>query len=423
MLGAVALVSTACGGGGSAEPIPNTASSTSTTASTGTTEPEAALPEADPPATAPADTSPPESTVPDTAAGDPSVPAAFDAPPSVVAWGTGGLPEGTAQAVHESGAIASTTVVVGGSLGLVSSAAADGASVDQTAEGRAIPLDTLAYDPASYRPFVSDATADALSALGPDEALLGATSAELRRVGIGGTLAVDSGRTLTVKGEVPDAEVAGAEVLISPGTAADLGIAVPRFLLALPAGSLDDAADAVRSAGADGPGLQVRTSEQTDWLRHADAVAPQALIKRDFGEFAVGAASGREVTTDQAWVAANIVTETVPLLGEVRCHRRVIEPLRRALEAVESSGVEDAVNPGAFAGCFNARGISPGSALSRHSWGIALDLNVTGDPRGRDVSFASELVDAMRKEGFRSGADWLVPDPAHFEFYPDPTPD
>ncbi|MEZ5373891.1 MAG: hypothetical protein R2704_14430 [Microthrixaceae bacterium] len=216
VLGAVALVSAACGGGGSAEPIPNTASSTSTTASAGTTGREAGPAEPGRPETAPADTSPPESTVPDTAAGDPSVPSAFDAPPSVVAWGTGGLPEGTAQAVHESGAIASTTVVVGGSLGLVSSAAADGASVDQTAEGRAIPLDTLAYDPASYRPFVSDATADALSALGPDEALLGATSAELRRVGIGGTLTVDSGRTLTVKGEVPDAEVAGAEVLISP---------------------------------------------------------------------------------------------------------------------------------------------------------------------------------------------------------------
>jgi hypothetical protein len=50
--------------------------------------------------------------------------------------------------------------------------------------------------------------------------------------------------------------------------------------------------------------------------------------------------------------------------------------------------------------------------------GIALDLNIVSDERSRDVQFAPELLDAMSKAGFTSGADWPLPDPVHFEFIP-----
>lgn len=420
---AMTLVGAACGGaespGESSSPASSTAAPRAEASAGPTSTPtESSLtvtPKAAPTSDAPAATTASTTQPPEAAAN-------FEQPDVVLVWGTGGLRSETIEAVGRSNEIGRSTVVAGGSLGLVASTDADGNNVDQASGGRAIPLDTLAYDPATYRPFVSPATADVLDALGPDEAALGTTSAEVRRLGVGGRLTLDSGRTLTVLAVLPDEEVAGAEVVIAPGMAADEGIGGAKFLLAKPSGSLDEGVGAVRSATSGGSTLRVRTSADASWLRHADAVAPQALIKRDFGEFAVAQGSGREVSITPGFADADIVTETVPLLGEVRCHRMIIEPLREALGDLEERGLADVIDRSGYSGCFYPRRISPKSDLSRHSWGIALDLNIAGDARGRDVDFAPELVEAMAKVGFRSGADWLVPDPAHFEFYPDPTP-
>ncbi len=413
---ALALVAAACGGG---EPSgERSASSTSVPTDEGAAQSTSATTTLAPPVTS---TAAPTTAAPTTAA-TPATQPRFQQPPVVLVWGTGRLQSETIEAVGRSNEIEKSTVVSGGSLGLVASTDAEGEEVDRTSGGRAIPLDVLAYDPATYRPFVSPATTDALAALGPGDAALGATSANLRRLGVGGQLTLDSGRTLTVRVVLPDAEVAGAEVVIDPGTAAEEGIGGAKFLLAMPSGSLEEGAKAIRAATSGGPALRVRTSKDASWLRHADAVAPQALIKRDFGEFAVAQGTGREVSITPGFADADIVTETVPLLGEVRCHRMIIEPLREALGDLEQRGLADVIDRSGYSGCFYPRRISPKSDLSRHSWGIALDLNIAGDARGRDVDFAPELVEAMAKVGFRSGADWLVPDPAHFEFYPEPTP-
>jgi hypothetical protein len=425
---AMALIGAACGGAEAPEESSSPASNASGSRAADPAQPtstSAALPASVPTSSAPstgASTTAAPSTAAPTNAATPSPKASFEQPPVVLVWGSGRLRSDTIEAVGQSDGIKASTVVSGGSLGLVASTDADGEEVDRTSDGDAIPLDTLAYDAATYRPFVSSATADALEGLGPGDAALGATSAELRGFGVGGRLTLDSGRTLTVRAVLPDAEVAGAEVVVAPGTATEEGIGGAKFLLARPSGTLDEGAEAVRSATSGGPALRVRTSEDARWLRHADAVAPQALIKRDFGEFAVAQGDGREVSITPEFADANIVTESVPLLGEVRCHRSIIEPLREALGDLEKRGLAEVIDRSGYSGCFYPRRISPKSDLSRHSWGIALDLNIAGDARGRDVDFAPELVEAMAKVGFRSGADWLVPDPAHFEFYPEPTP-
>jgi hypothetical protein len=115
-------------------------------------------------------------------------------------------------------------------------------------------------------------------------------------------------------------------------------------------------------------------------------------------------------------VRTHIATERVPLLGRVTCHRAVIGPLRAALARLAADGVGWLVPPSDFAGCFSARVATNGETLSRHAWGIAVDLNATKLPLGTSGQQDPRLVGAMRAAGFTNGAEWLVPDPQHFEW-------
>jgi len=90
------------------------------------------------------------------------------------------------------------------------------------------------------------------------------------------------------------------------------------------------------------------------------------------------------VQPDPAWVAANIRTETVPILGNVTGHKVMLPQLRGALQEVVNRGLADEINPEEYAGCFVPRFIErdPSRGLSLHTWGIAVDLNVPGNLRG-----------------------------------------
>lgn len=215
-----------------------------------------------------------------------------------------------------------------------------------------------------------------------------------------------------------DDAIAGAEVVVSPDAADGLGVDTRRFLLADHEEQPGKAVALVRSVGSDDDHLRVVASGDTPWLRHGDQVSPQAIVKDHFGEFSARPADDDKLSVEPGWVDANIVTKSVPLLGQVTCHRLIIEPLTQALGELEDQGLGDTVDPAGYSGCYYPRPIAGLPYVSRHSWGIALDLNIESDERGRDVEFAPELVDAMSRAGFTSGADWPFPDPAHFEFIP-----
>src|SRR4030095_1672006 len=122
----------------------------------------------------------------------------------------------------------------------------------------------------------------AIRGLADGEALLGETSAALRDVGVGGRLRFDSGGSVRVSGIVPDQSVAGAEVVVTTATAATLGATTPRFLLLHHRGPRAPVEASIRSLA--GAPVRTRAPGETPFLRHADAVLPQALIKARFGE-------------------------------------------------------------------------------------------------------------------------------------------
>jgi hypothetical protein len=107
----------------------------------------------------------------------------------------------------------------------------------------------------------------------------------------------------------------------------------------------------------------------------------------------------------------------MPIIGTVTCHRAILAPLRGALTEVARAGLGGTL--GRYGGCYvprYIRGGDSGGALSRHSYGIAVDLNITNNTFGGRVSMHPRVVDIFRRWGFAWGGTWTKPDGMHFEY-------
>ena len=327
----------------------------------------------------------------------------------LLVWVPGGLPAGFADRLRTDAGLGAVTVVLGDTVQLASTADADGIGVDRPADGRTIPLDAIAIDCDSWAAVAPIVDATAVCALAPDEALLGATSARLRRLSAGATMTLAGGRTLRVAGVVDDHVVGAAELVVPAASAAATGIDTERYVLATYDGGRADAEARVRATT--DVGLRVRGPGETPWLRHGDAVLPQSLLKEVFGEFAARQTGGGRLAIDPAWESANLVVEDLPLLGSARCHRALLPALRGALAEIAERGLLTQLDRGA-AGCWNPRVIAGTDQPSRHAWGAAVDLL----PFPADPDTVAEIVAVMERWGFKWGGRWVMPDDPHFEY-------
>jgi hypothetical protein len=133
------------------------------------------------------------------------------------------------------------------------------------------------------------------------------------------------------------------------------------------------------------------------------------------GTFNYRVIGGGRIAPDPAWVAANIRTESVPILGSVTCHKAMLPQFRAALEEIVQRGLADKIDPGEYAGCYYPRFIANSTQLSLHSFGIAFDVNVPGNQRGTVGEIDRDVVAIFKKWGFAWGGDWSWTDPMHFE--------
>lgn len=308
-------------------------------------------------------------------------------------------------------------------LGLLGSVDAAGAVRDALRPGMRIPVSVTAVDTASYLdvlPFaVTDADAALVRRLGPGEVILSARSAALRGIGRGARVDLGDARGLRVAGVVDDAVTRGNEFLVGLADldTVDFGFGGRELLLVRHTGTspvraaLDDTAAAVE--GDDGEGARV-------W--HGGRGAPMVLstleVKERFGEFAFRLVlDQREIVMDRAFVEEHIVEERMPVIGTVRCHRLIMDDLRAAVDELIAAGYEEWLSPRRYAGCYYPRRIGFGREnLSRHSWGIAIDLNVDLSLPGMGPVAPDELVAIMGRHGFRWGGDFSSPDNHHFEW-------
>jgi len=131
----------------------------------------------------------------------------------------------------------------------------------------------------------------------------------------------------------------------------------------------------------------------------------------------------KRIVPDVDWQAANIVAVALPF-GQGKewrghSHRLIAPLLKAAFSGLEGAGLLYLVET--VDGCYVPRLVGGGDSLSRHTWGIAIDLNARRFPLGSAAQQDSRLVLALAKHGFRCGQKggglWQKTlDPMHFEF-------
>jgi D-alanyl-D-alanine carboxypeptidase len=360
---------------------------------------------------------------PDSPTSRPSLPILGMAPvPTMLAWTAGGIPTGFARSVRDLPSVRSVTSVRSGVAWLDAWEDASG-NPDQPRRGYRIPLEIAAVDPASYARFVPPGDRQALHGLAGGGAILGESGAEIRGIGTGGRLRFGR-RTLRAGAVLADELVGAHEAVVSKEIGRGLGIVRERYLLILPRPGVaqrrvERALYRILPAGIP---LRVRAPGETPVFRHGDAALPMVRYKELFGEFAAKPAAGGYIGPDPRWVDENIQERVLPILGRVHCHRSVIPLLREVLSELARRGLGDLIHQ--YAGCYSPRfnNRDPSTTLSHHSWGAAIDINVSTNRLGDEPTLDREVVAVFEKWGFIWGGRWLVPDGMHFEFqrYPNP---
>ena len=366
----------------------------------------------------------PETEVSPSAPATGTVPGDDDSPPSqrarqadaFLAWTPGSLPARAEAHLEAMPEVRAATTVYAGLDWIVSSHDATGV-VDRPPSGYAIPFEIAAIEPAEYARFVPQDERAAVRRLEEGDALLAETERDLRGAGAG--LRIDLGeRRLRATDVVSDVATNGYEALIA-GPPPPEWPRADRFVLAHLRRPRDRTKVARELAALmpRGQPLQTRAEGENPFLRYGDAVLPQLLVKETFGEFAARPMSDGTIDIHNEWERRNIRVASVPILGEVKCHRVLFPQLREALRDVQRQGLAHTIQQ--FGGCFSARFINsnPGGRLSHHSWGIAIDLNVPENTYGTKGNMDMRVVEIFEDRwGFTWGGHWIAPDPMHFEW-------
>lgn len=336
--------------------------------------------------------------------------------PTLLAWTPGRLPDGYAEAVRGLPSVRTATVVRSG-VAWMDRWRDQAGRADRPPEGLRIPVEIASIHRRSYAAFVPPADRAAVTRL--EGAILGRTFADLHDLDPGAEVMI-AGTTLEVEAVLEDELVGAHEVAVAGGLGRRLGVDRPRYLLVAPrsgaAGGRVEAA--LRRSVPAGVRVRIRAPGETPVFRHGDAVLPQVRVKELFGEFAAAPRSDGTLAVAPSWVRANIRTARVPVLGEIRCHRLVVPLVRAALEDLVARNLGHLVDPADYGGCYYPRFIAsdPGTGLSHHSWGIAIDINVSEGLPGRQPTTDPRVVEAFEAQGFKWGGEFLIPDGTHFEF-------
>lgn len=337
---------------------------------------------------------------------DPSDSGARESAPgrTFVVWTPGGLPSGARSQALKIPGVIDAMVVTGG---LVWMSRASSGVLPRA--GYEIPIEVAFVDPPGLAQMFPGAPGRNFKS---EELIFSRTGFALRGISKGYyTLTSDQGRFST-RCCMSDRSAMGYEAIATGSPPPDWGAS---YLL-LRTERKPRLHDIEAALG--GAPWRVKSHDDTNYLRYADAVAPQMFLKERFGEFSARPNSDGTIDIDPRWLSRNIVRARVPLLGEVECHRSFVPQLRNAMKSVKRWQLIDELKTEEYAGCFNARfiGSDPSGRISTHAWGAALDVAAASNPLGAPPTLDRRVVMVFRKAGFNWGGDWLIPDGMHFEW-------
>ncbi len=101
------------------------------------------------------------------------------------------------------------------------------------------------------------------------------------------------------------------------------------------------------------------------------------------------------------------------LPNKVYCNSLLTGPLARAFNNIISRNLLPEVIT--WDGCFNIRKIKGSAQMSLHSWGMAIDINASGNGLGQQPIISPELVQCFLDAGFDWGGNFKRLDGMHFQ--------
>jgi len=342
-----------------------------------------------------------------------------EAPNTFLAWIPGGFPTGFRESLAAAPGFERTVVVASDNTWLTRSFDAQGETVDDPPSGFAIPLEVGAVNPRDFAPFLPPADRGVALALADGQGVLGESSAKLRGLGPGAVL-VFGDVEVTVAAILPDELVGAHELFVSLDIGRRIGVTHDRYALLQPQSHPTDRRleKQVRALLPADTLVRVRAPGETPFFRQGDAVLPPVSLKMLFGEFAAKPTPGQPgyLTLDPAWVRTHIATERVPLLGNVTCNIALFPQIRGAIKELIDEGLAEAIT--SYSGCYSHRFVNrnPEAAISHHTWGVALDINVPQNPFGAIPHQDSRMVAVFERWGFIWGGTFVLPDGMHFEY-------
>ena len=279
-------------------------------------------------------------------------------------------------------------------------------------------LEAVAVDPARFRAFTPQGTAEATpvwQAVARGEMVVEHDVAKALRLPLGDHVIVTGGVPTTLRvGALATTGLPHADVIVSLAVGDHLG-AFTGTGAVLSSGTQDPTrlAAAVRGVVGTVPRIDLLSEPEGGQL----AFLSGGRAARKFGAFSYRYHADGTIEPDARWVRANIVSARIPILGSVLCHRLMVPQLRAAFTEIQRAGLGGTIRHRDYGGCYVPRFIerNPSRSVSLHTWGIAIDLNVATNGVGTAGDIDRRIVAIFEKWGFRWGGRWAEPDPMHFE--------
>ena len=280
------------------------------------------------------------------------------------------------------------------------------------------PVHVIAVDPVRFRAFAPEGTAESTAVwdtVARGELVVAHATAQKLHLSLGGTvLVLTNGQAVALRLGALATTLPGADVLVDQRLVKQLHL-TPDSGVVLSAKAADSAvlASEARQVAGKTARIDLLTQPQADPV----AFLTGSRAAKAFGAFSYRYYPDGTIEPDARWVAENIRTARVPIIGLVTCHRLMLPQLIGALRDVQRAGLASALHPDEYGGCYVPRFIerSPEHPISLHTWGIAIDLNVPGNLRGTRGQMDRQVVAIFKRWGFRWGGDWSWTDPMHFE--------